>query len=55
MKTRGQCCTQNCDQGRKCPNRTDRRFGPTLFWRLFGWLAGDRRSGKDRRQVGTTK
>jgi hypothetical protein len=50
MKTRAECCNQDCNQGRACPQRADRRYGPTLFWRLFGWLMRDRRSGVDRRK-----
>lgn len=45
----GQCCNQDCDQGRKCPRRFDRRTGPSAFWRLLGWLLRERRAGFDRR------
>lgn len=68
------CCNQNCNQGRACPQNVerrsvagmvrhpltpedfttpakDRRAGPSLFWRLFGWLMTDRRSGIDRREA----
>jgi hypothetical protein len=30
----------------------DRRRGPSLFQRLFGWLLEERRSGTDRRRDG---
>lgn len=47
---RDACCNQQCNQGRACPRRADRRFGPSWIWRLFGWLMADRRSGTDRRR-----
>jgi hypothetical protein len=46
----GQCCNHQCNQGRTCQVQADRRVGPSLFWRLLGWLMVDRRSGIDRRQ-----
>lgn len=31
------------------PRRFDRRTGPSVFWRLLGWLKRERRTGFDRR------
>jgi hypothetical protein len=33
----------------KKPRRFDRRTGPSIFWRLFGWIKTERRTGFDRR------
>lgn len=57
MKIR-KCCNGNCDQGRGCPLRPDpptfdRRAGPTIWRRLFGWILRERRTGVDRQQGGS--
>lgn len=50
-----ECCNGSCNQGRACPARYDepaagRRFGPSIWRTLFGWLLTERRSGQVRRQ-----
>lgn len=47
---RDECCFGDCRQGRDCPARVERRKGPSLMRRLFGWMMKERRSGFDRRQ-----
>jgi hypothetical protein len=49
------CCNHNCEQGDRCPLRVsppaaDRRIGPSIWRRLFGWILRERRSGLDRRK-----
>lgn len=60
MKRHGtEPCGPACNQGRpeRCAAQPrlmpqDRRRGPSLFQRLFGWLLEERRSGTDRRRDG---